>query len=83
MREAENSMSFLSAISWFFVNLGMAFVNLFSAVTNPSMWLDWSDNKALVRFIYYGASIELFFILLVLLFALFIAAHFNQRFLWV
>jgi TRAP-type mannitol/chloroaromatic compound transport system permease small subunit len=81
-REVENSMSFLSAISWFFVNLGMAFVNLFSAVTTPSMWLDWSDNKALVRFIYYGASIELFFILLVLLFALFIAAHFNQRFLW-
>jgi hypothetical protein len=52
-------------ISFILGNLLEAFYNFFAAVLNPSMWLDWSNSEALMRFIYYGASVELFFVLLV------------------
>ena len=51
------------ALIWFITNIGMGFYNIFYALTHLSLWLDWSDNEALMRFIYYGASIELFFAL--------------------
>ncbi|MGR3485137.1 MAG: TRAP transporter small permease subunit [Paracoccaceae bacterium] len=37
----------------------MAPVHIFTALADPSAWLDWSDKEALVRFIYYGASEQL------------------------
>ena len=51
------------ALIWFITNIGMGFYNIFYALTHLSLWLDWSDNEALMRFIYYGAAIELFFAL--------------------
>ncbi|MEE9453937.1 MAG: TRAP transporter small permease subunit [Paracoccaceae bacterium] len=54
----------LDGIIWFLTNIGLAFVNVFRAVSNPSAWLDWSQNESLGRFIYYGASHELFFVIL-------------------
>jgi TRAP-type mannitol/chloroaromatic compound transport system permease small subunit len=56
----------LDAIGAFLANIGMAFVNFFGAVTQPGLWLDWSDKQSLARFIYYGASTELFFVVLTL-----------------
>ena len=52
----------LESIAWFFTNIAMAFWNLGYAITHPGLWLDWSDGEALMRFIYYGASAELFFV---------------------
>ncbi len=52
-------------ISFVLGNLLEAFYNFFAALLNPSMWLDWSNGEALMRFIYYGASAELFFVLLI------------------
>ena len=49
------------ALIWFVTNVGMGFYNLFYALAHPGLWLDWSDKQALMRFIYYGASAELFF----------------------
>ena len=54
----------IGAISGFFVNLGFAFYNFFYALSHPSLWLDWSDKQALMRFIYYGASAELLYVVL-------------------
>ena len=54
----------IDAIAGFFVNLGLAFYNFFYALTHPSLWLDWSDKQALMRFVYYGGSIELFYVVL-------------------
>ncbi|RGP37046.1 TRAP transporter small permease subunit [Pseudotabrizicola alkalilacus] len=42
----------------------MAFVNFGVAVANPGLWLNWADREALARFIYYGASVEFFFVVL-------------------
>lgn len=54
----------LDGISWFFSSIAQSFVNFFKATSNPGAWLDWSDKEALARFIYYGASRELFFVCL-------------------
>jgi TRAP-type mannitol/chloroaromatic compound transport system permease small subunit len=52
----------LDGILWFFQNIGLAFYNLGYAVTHPSLWLDWSDKQAIMRFVYYGGSVEFFFV---------------------
>jgi hypothetical protein len=40
----------------------MALVNLF-AVSHPGSWLTGPTGEALGRFIYYGASVEFFFVI--------------------
>jgi len=47
-----------------FGNILEAIYNFFAALLNPGMWLDWSNGEALMRFIYYGASQELFYVIL-------------------
>ena len=54
----------IGAISGFFINLGFAVHNFFYALIHPSLWLDWSDKQALMRFIYYGGSVELLYVML-------------------
>ncbi|WP_109791155.1 TRAP transporter small permease subunit [Oceaniglobus roseus] len=48
----------------------MSFFNLGYALTHPHLWLDWSDGAAVMRFIYYGASAEFFFVVLTAFLAL-------------
>lgn len=45
-----------------FQNIAMAFYNFGYAITHPSLWLDWSDKQAVMRFVYYGGSVEFFFV---------------------
>jgi len=52
----------LDGILWFFQNIGLAFYNLGYALTHPGLWLDWSDKQAIMRFVYYGGSVEFFFV---------------------
>ena len=52
----------LDAVAWFFQNIGLAFYNFFYAISHPGLWLDWSDKEAIMRFVYYGGSIEFFFV---------------------
>lgn len=59
-------------LGWLAANLIEAFYNVFYAVSHPALWLDWvswggttEDKESLMRFIYYGASVELFFVLIV------------------
>lgn len=63
-------------------NLLEAPYNLFAAVFNPGMWLNWSDNQAMMRFIYYGGSVEFFFVCFLGL--LFVTAYgiYNRAFMW-
>ncbi|MEM9798531.1 MAG: TRAP transporter small permease subunit [Pseudomonadota bacterium] len=87
----------LEAIVWFFKNLGLAFYNVFYALLNPSTWLAWTGGlnppgvegeelievkASLMRFIYYGASVELFFVILVIFLIVTVAGYFSRRFLW-
>tara|TARA_R110002049_G_scaffold10127_1_gene50133 strand:- start:93324 stop:94292 length:969 start_codon:yes stop_codon:yes gene_type:complete len=59
-----------------------AFYNIFAALLNPSMWLDWSNGEALMRFIYYGGSVELFFVAATLLLIVTIVGLIYRGFMW-
>jgi len=55
-------MALFDACVWVFGNIAMAFYNFGYAITHPGTWLDWSDKESLMRFVYYGASVEFFFV---------------------
>lgn len=67
--QQENGLSLAEAIGglgggilWMIQNIGLAFYNLAYAVSHPQLWLDWSDKQAIMRVVYYGGSVELFFV---------------------
>ncbi|MDE0112798.1 MAG: C4-dicarboxylate ABC transporter permease [Albidovulum sp.] len=66
----------------FFENFLSAFSDLAYAIANPSTWLDWSDKRAMVRFIYYGASSEFFFVVLIIFLIVTSIGLLFRRFLW-
>lgn len=72
----------LDGIVWFFSQIGMAFVNLFAALSQPGLWLDWSDREALARFIHYGASVEFFFVVFTLFLVLTVIGLVKRPFMW-
>ena len=80
--DTESSSGLLSGILWFVQGLFYAGANLFTAISNPQLWLDWSDKQALMRFIYYGGSTELFFVFLLSFFIIVAAGWFSPRFMW-
>ena len=49
-------------ILWTAQNIALAPYHLVMALANPADWLAWGDREALVRFIYYGGSVEFFFV---------------------
>ena len=49
-------------VLWVLQNIAMAPVNLLMAIVNAGSWLNWSNPEAVMRFIYYGASVEFFFV---------------------
>ena len=80
--DTESSIGLLSGILWFVQGLFYSVVNLFTAISNPQLWLDWSDKQALMRFIYYGGSTELFFVFLLCFIIIVVAGMLNSRFMW-
>nr|WP_244504660.1 TRAP transporter small permease subunit [Jannaschia faecimaris] len=72
----------LGALGYLIGNVLEAFYNVFYAVSHPSMWLDWSDKEAVMRFVYYGASEELFFVIFTTLAAVTIGIGLSRGFGW-
>ena len=54
----------MDTIFWVLQNFALAPYHLFVAVTNPGLWLDWTNAESVMRVIYYGASVELFFVVM-------------------
>ena len=81
-----------NAIGWFFAHMIEAYYNFFYAIFNPGLWLSWvptingametEQKEALTRFIYYGASIELFFVVLNAFLIFTVIGLINNRFMW-
>ena len=86
----ETATSFTeSPLLWVFSNFLSSFPNVFAALTQPTLWLDWvswekttEDKQSLMRFIYYGASIELFFALSIILIFYTLIAVFYRPLMW-
>ncbi|GFE66882.1 TRAP transporter small permease subunit [Litoreibacter roseus] len=79
----------MDGIVWFFTNIAMAFYNLFYAITHPMLWLDWltwanttEDKESLMRVIYYGGSVEFFFVIFTVFLVLTIFGLIYNRFMW-
>ena len=79
----------IDGIVWFIKNTALAFYNFFYALTHPADWLPWmngldstEDKQALMRFIYYGGSAELFFVVFTAFLILTAVGLYNNRFMW-
>jgi TRAP-type mannitol/chloroaromatic compound transport system permease small subunit len=72
----------IDALLWLGAGLGNGFLNLFRALSNPMAWLDWSNREALGRFIYYGASKELFFAIFAALLVLTVIGLIRKPVMW-
>ncbi|KIN66417.1 putative TRAP transporter subunit DctQ [Sulfitobacter noctilucicola] len=59
-----------------------AFYNFFAALFQPMLWLNWTDPQAMMRFIYYGASVEFFFVCALALIALTVLGMFRRSIMW-
>ena len=69
-------------LGWFLAHLIEAPFNMFYALFNPGLWLDWSNKESLARFMYYGASMELLFVFLFVFLVLTIAGLIWNGFMW-
>jgi TRAP-type mannitol/chloroaromatic compound transport system permease small subunit len=69
-------------VIWFVTNIFMAFYNFFYAITHPSLWLDWSDKQAIMRFVYYGGSVEFFFVVFTAFLVMFGLGIWKQNWMW-
>ncbi len=74
---------------WVIANIIEAFYNILFAITHPTMWLDWlswtnttEDKEALMRFVYYGGSVEFFFAFFTFFLILSAVAFAYRPFMW-
>ena len=76
-------------LTWLSSNVFNALPNIFTALYNYNTWLDWiswdkttEDKQSLMRFIYYGASIELFFATTMFVFLYTAIAIYHRPLMW-
>ena len=79
----------LDGLIWFLTGLGEAFIHTFLALTQSSLWLDWlswegtpEDKASLMRLIYYGGSVEFFFVCLATFLLVTAIGFIRNDFLW-
>jgi len=74
-------------------NMLEAFYNMGAAIMNPDMWLAWlpfinqpmddmAVKESLMRFMYYGASVEFFFVVFNIFLIVTVIGFLNNRFMW-
>ena len=72
----------IDMILWILQNIALAPYNLVMALVNPGDWLAWGDREALARFIYYGGSVELFFVFFTTFLVITAVGVWKRGFLW-
>jgi TRAP-type mannitol/chloroaromatic compound transport system permease small subunit len=82
MSVANTASAMYDGCLWVFQNLLFSFYNIGYAVANPGLWLDWSEKKSIMRFVYYGGSVEFFFSVLLIFLVLFFIGVFRPAFMW-
>lgn len=69
-------------VFWLSEHIILSFYNLAYAITHPGLWLDWSDSEAVMRVVYYGASVEFFFVMFTAFLVLTGAGLWRPGILW-
>jgi TRAP-type mannitol/chloroaromatic compound transport system permease small subunit len=75
-------MTLLYGVQWLAQNIVMSFYNFGYAVLHPQLWLDWSDKQAVMRFVYYGGSVEFFFVIFTTFLIVTAVGFWRNSFLW-
>lgn len=71
-----------NGLLWTLQNIAEAFLNIGYAIANPSLWLDWSNKEAVMRFVYYGGSVEFFFAVIAIVLVITIIGMIRNQFMW-
>ncbi|MEM1427957.1 MAG: TRAP transporter small permease subunit [Pseudomonadota bacterium] len=72
----------LDALVWFLQQVLLGFYNFIYAITNLPDWLNWSDGQAIVRTVFYGASVEFFFVVFNTVVILTLIGLWRPSFMW-
>ncbi len=72
----------VDGVIWFVTNVFLSIYNFFYAISHPSLWLDWSDKQAIMRFVYYGGSVEFFFVVFTAFLIMFAVGVWRQNIMW-
>ena len=75
-------MTLLYGVQWLAQNNVMSFYNFGYAVLHPQLWLDWSDKQAVMRFVYYGGSVEFFFVIFTTFLIVTAVGFWRNSFMW-
>ena len=75
-------MALFDGAIWVLQSIVMAFYNFGYAVTHPGLWLDWSNKESLMRFVFYGASRDLFFVIFTLFLLVFAIGVWRNNIMW-
>ena len=82
----DTGISFFGALFngliWLVQNIAGAFYNFGYAVTHPQLWLDWSDKTSIMRFVYYGGSVEFFFVVFTVFLMLTAVGLYRRQVMW-
>ncbi|NSX56408.1 TRAP transporter small permease subunit [Parasulfitobacter algicola] len=77
------------ALQWVSGNILEAFYSFGYAVTHPGSWLAWvggldtpEDKQSMMKFIFYGASVEFFFVVFTIFLLVTIAGLIWRNFMW-
>jgi TRAP-type mannitol/chloroaromatic compound transport system permease small subunit len=72
----------MEILLWIAQNLVQAFGNIAYAITHPGLWLNWSDPQSVLRFVYYGGSVEFFFAVFLVLIILTAIGIWKNSIMW-
>ncbi len=72
----------LDALVWLVTNIGMGFVNFVRVLASLPGSLDLSSNDAKANLIFYGASVEFFFIVFDIILVVLVIGLIRRPFLW-
>ncbi len=72
----------MDAVTWFLQGIWSGFAGLIYVLTHLGTVLDFSNKENIMRVIYYGASVELFFVFFNTFIIVFAIGLFSRAFLW-
>lgn len=75
-------MTIIDFLGWVVANIVLAFYHFVYAITHPGMWLDWTDPQAVMRVVYFGGSVEFFFVAMTIFLVIFAIGLWKNEFLW-
>ena len=70
------------AITWLIGHLAGGYADLFLFIASPGLWPDFADKRSLSRIIYYGASVELLFVVFDVAIAVLVIGLWRRAVLW-